>query len=255
MANNDEGKLGVKTARTIFAILEALQEHDGLGVSELATEVGMSKSTAHRHLTSLEQVGYLVRENDSYQVGLRFLNLGVHARERYGIYWQARPKVDELADKTGERVQLMVEEHGQGVQLYPKFGNQSVQTDAQPGQRVYLHTNAAGKAILAFLPREYAEEIIDEWGCPRRTESTITDPEELFNELSEIRDRGVAFNDGERIEGLRAVGAPILDDDQNVAGSISISGPLGRFTDSWYREELPRLLRGAVNEIELNMKY
>lgn len=255
MAKNNEGKLGVKTARTIFTILEALQENDGLSVSELATEVDMSRSTAHRHLTSLEQVGYVIRENDHYHIGLRFLHLGIYARDRYGIYWQARPKVDKLADQTDERVQLMVEEHGQGVQLYPKFGNQSVQTDAQPGQRVHLHTNAAGKAILAFLPREHVEEIIDELGCPRQTDNTITDPDALFDELNKIRDRGVAFNDGERIEGLRAVGAPVLDSDRNVVGSISISGPAGRFTDNWYHEELPKLLRGAVNEIELNLKY
>lgn len=255
MNEDERQKLGVKTARTIFDILEMLQSNDGLSVSELAAEANMAKSTAHRHLTSMEQIGYIVRENNSYYVGLKFLNLGIYARNRYNIYLQSRSKVDELADETGERVQLMIEEHGHGVQLYPKFGERSVKTDARPGQRVHLHSNAAGKAILAFLPRSRVEEIINKWGCPRRTENTITDPNVLFSELCEIRDQGIALNDGERIEGLRAVGVPILNGNRNVVGSISISGPSGRFTGDWYSEELPRLLRGTVDEIELNLKY
>jgi DNA-binding IclR family transcriptional regulator len=141
------------------------------------------------------------------------------------------------------------------VFLYRKTGEHAVATNSGTGKRMYLHSTAAGKSILAHLTRENVEAIIDEWGLPAITENTISNREALFDELEAIRDRGYAFNHEENIEGLHAVGAPLVLDEQGVIGALSISGPTHRMKGDWFDRELPDRLLGIVNELELNIAY
>ncbi|WP_197409784.1 IclR family transcriptional regulator, partial [Haloferax profundi] len=113
---------------------------------------------------------------------------------------------------------------------------------------------ASGKAILAFLPEERVLEIIDERGLEPRTENTITEREELFEELSQIRDQGYANAIEESVKGMRAVAAPIMLED-SVAGSISLAGPANRFVGERFEDEVPKLIKGVANEIELKLTY
>jgi len=84
------------------------------------------------------------------------------------------------------------------------------------------------------------------------TDNTITDADELLEELEAVRQQGYAVNDEENLEGLRAIGASVTGT-QGVIGAISVSGPKPRMTGEWFREELPNILLGATNEIELNL--
>jgi len=115
----------------------------------------------------------------------------------------------------------------------------AVQVKGHVGTRAPLHSTGLGKAILAHLPEERVESIVDHHGMPASTPETITDRDELFDALERIRDRGFAFDDEERLRGLRCVAAPILAND-DVVGAISVSGPTNRLRDDRYREELPR---------------
>lgn len=160
-----------------------------------------------------------------------------------------------LAEETGELANLLVEEHGKGLYLYRAQGENAVQTDSYIGQRVSLHNTALGHAILAHLPRKRVNEIIDRHGLPATTENTITEPEELFNRLEKVRKEGVAFDDEERVKGLRCVAVPIVSNDESVEGAISISGPTSRFQDQKFRNVLPEKLEKAANVIELNITY
>lgn len=94
--------------------------------------------------------------------------------------------------------------------------------------------------------------MVEERGLPRVTEHTITDEEELFDELETIRDRGIAFNHQEMIHGLVAVGAPIKDQDGNVPGALSVVGPTSRMDEDRFRRELPDMIMRSVNIIEVN---
>ena len=107
--------------------------------------------------------------------------------------------------------------------------------------------------MLAHLPREEIEEIFDQYGLIRKTENTITDPEELFAELEDIRERGYAYNDEEEIEGLQAIGAPILDKSDRVLGALSVSGPVRRMNDSDYHDTIVEKVINAANVIEVNI--
>lgn len=245
----------VTTVETAFEIIEYVAEHDDVGVSQMATDLGRAKSTVHRHLGTLVRRGYIVEEEGSYALGLRFLDLGLTARNERPLYHEAHTKVDELADRTGERVWCMTAENGRSIHLYGASGSQSVRTDSREGDVGYLHQHAAGKAILARLPAEYVDDIVAQYGLPARTDDTITETDELFERLERIRERGYAFNRGESIPGLNAVGVPITDAHGIAIGALSISGPANRLQGAKLNAELPELLLGAVNEIEINLSY
>lgn len=245
----------VKSVETAFAVVETLYELDGAGVSAVATELDMAKSTIHKHLQTLTNAGYIVREGDQYHVGLRFLELGEFARSRKEGYTISRAKVKELAEETQERAQFIVEEHGYGVYLYREVGERAVHTDPGIGKGIPLHSTAAGKTILANLPEERVERIIETRGLEAVTENTITDREALFSELATIRERGYAFNLEENVPGLHAVGVAVTPNETDVCGALSVSGPSHRLRDDLLRTEIPRLLLGTVNELELNLKY
>lgn len=244
------------TLERAFEIIEWLKENDGGTVSEIATQFSIPKSTAHNYLSTLCNMHYIRKEENVYHVSLRFLCIGGHAAARKEGYTEVRPKIKELAKETNERSQFIVEEFGHGVYIHTEVeSNTAVTTDVAVGKSAHLHTTAAGKAILANLPEERAVAIIDQTGLPAATPETITDETELIDELEIIRDRGIAYNDEERITGQRAVGAAITNDDDEVIGALSISGPKNRLKGDWYQTEIPDLLLGTVNELELNLAY
>jgi DNA-binding IclR family transcriptional regulator len=177
------------------------------------------------------------------------------ARDRYTLFREAQPKVDDLAEETEEKIWCAVEEHGRSVHIYGARGKHSVRTHARVGHRNYLHQHAAGKAILANLPDARVTDIVETHGLPARTPHTITDPDELRAELDTVAERGYAFNFEESVEGLHAVGAPITDGDGTAIGAISISGPANRLDGTLLREDLPALLLGTVNEITINLAH
>lgn len=256
MPNNQQGGGGLKTACRSFRIIERLRESRGLTISELASEIDIPKSTAHRYLTTLDDLGYLTRNPAGrYEISFKFLNMGIQKRNNEVVYSNSKKGIKQLAEACGERVQLAVEEQGKAVLIYGKSGSQAIQTDAHIGQELHLHTHACGKAILAYLDDERIQETIQKYGLPQRTENTITSEDALITELEKIREEGIAFNDEERIQGIRAIGAPIRDGSGHVMGSISISGLTNRMSGKRYTGELPELLSEKVNEIELHIQY
>ncbi|WP_423999083.1 IclR family transcriptional regulator [Haloarcula salina] len=245
----------VKSVETTFKVLNALRDLDGAGVTELAQHLDVPKSTIHNYLSTLEQEEYVVKHDGVYEVGLRFLELGAYARHHRKLFRIAKPEVDRLAEETGELANILVEEHGRGSYLYRARGDKAVRVKAHVGTRVPLHTTALGKAILAHLPTERVDEIVDRHGLGGEPPKAIETREELADALADVRDRGVAFDDEERLEGLRCVAAPVLNHDHEVIGAISVSGPTNRFRGERFREELAQKVLEVANVIELNVTY
>lgn len=234
-------------------IVAALKERDGAGVTELAEEIGVSKGTVHNHLVTLEDRGYVVKdEDDTYHLGLKFLDVSHAVTSQLPILDLVRSEVDKLAEESGEMALFTVEEHGVGVCLHVAYGEDAVQTPLHVGYRSGLHHTAVGKAILAHLSRERVEEIIERRGLPEMTEHTITDEEELLEQLTEVQERGYALNEQETIHGLVGVGAPVKNQDGTVLGALSIIGPNSRMDDDRLHRELPEMLIRSVNIIEVN---
>lgn len=251
MGTNESRK--IKADITVVRLLESLKETEGKTITELADELDLAKSTIHAHVQTLVEEGYLLRRDGKVCLGLKTLDLGGAVRTRY-IDELIRNKVDLLAEETGERVQFVVEELGEGVYVYCAYGENAVQTDSRIGRRFPLHFSAAGKSILAHLPAERIDEVLsNELESP--TEHTINNKEELYDELEEIRTNRFAINEQESTKGLRAVGAPIQTEDHGIFGAISVSGPTHRIKGDVLHDEIPNLLLGVTNEIELKLAY
>lgn len=244
----------VKSVDTMFDIVEYMSREESVTLAEIATELEYAKSTIHRHLSTLERRGYVVQE-DGYYVGLRFLELGEQARNRHRAYQLAREKVEELASVTDERAQFLVEEQGKAVYIHRAHGEHAVRTDPGIGKRIPLHATSTGKAILAAMPPGKLSRIIEQASFDPLTDETITDPETLRDELDRVREHGYAFNCQENLDGLHAVGVPVTGSDGRVIGGLSVSGPSHRLTGEWFENDLPTLLLGAANELELNIDH
>ena len=250
---NSSGR-SIKSNETLFAIIEALKETNGAGVTELANRLGLAKSTVHKHLVSLERNRYVVNEDGYYRLGLEFFNTGVHVRNQYEVYHAVKDRIDRLAAETDEAAWLIVHENGLGMFVYGVPQNESFSFDSTIGKWVYLHANSAGKAILANLPREEVDEILDRHGLPSQTENTITDRHELFGELEAARERGYAMNFQEDLRGLHAIATPIISDGRPIA-AVTIAGAANRLTEDRIEDELYGALLEAVDDIELRLVY
>lgn len=245
----------IEAVERSLEIIDAVQELGGARVTELANYLGWAPSTVHSHLKTLEHHRYLIKEGDTYNIGLEFLNRGGFAREQKRSYRMAGDIVENLAAQTDERAQFIVEEHGRGVYLHTATGNHAVQVNSRLGRVKTLHNSASGKAILSRLPEKRVEETVDRWGLERSTENTITDYDELLEELERIRNRGVSYNREESTKGLHSVAVPVVGSYGQVIGAFGISGPSNRFKGELFETELPDLLLGAANELELKITY
>lgn len=244
----------IRSVKIAFNIIDVLQERDDVGVTELASELGHSKSTIHSHLRTLEEREILVREGDSYRLSLRILDMATHVREQVGNHDVIQDEVESLAEETGEIAQFGIEEHGRISYLCKATGDRAVETASRIGTQQPIHSTSLGKTILAFLPAERREEIVESTELTRMTPKTITTREELYEELEATAERGYGIDDEENIEGLRCVSAPVKNGEK-VLGAISVSGPSSRFTNDRFHDELSDYVRRAANVIELNTKF
>lgn len=255
MSDENVNLRGIKSNQTLFRIVESIRDQETATVTEVANDVGVAKSTAHRHLASLHEGEYVIREDNQYRLSLRFLDLGISVRNRREEYRKMKTTARDLAEQTGELISFIVEENGRGVFLYRERGAEGVESAAYVGKEAYLHTTSAGKALLAHLPEDRIQAIIDDHGLPAQTEATITDEAALWEELENIAENGLAFSRGEHTQGLAAVGAPVIRPDGEVLGGLSVAGPSHRMTDERIRDEIPQQLLSIINEFELNITY
>ncbi|SNZ16864.1 transcriptional regulator, IclR family [Natronoarchaeum philippinense] len=250
----DRSNAPVGSVETLLSLVEYLEQSGEAGVTEIADAVGVSKSTAHNHLTTLEQQGYVVGEDGQYWLSLQFLRIGETTRMRTGLFEVARPQIEHLVEGTDLVGNLAVEERGDGVYLYRSRGSDDIRFSTRAGETHDLHCSATGKSILAHVSTERREELLDSIDLVGYTDQTITERAALREELDRIHERGVAFDEEEYGRGLRCVGVPLFGPDDAVVGAISLSGPAAEMTDDWYRETLPDRLRAAKNRVEVNLR-
>lgn len=255
-APNEDGDTNViKSVETSIRIIECLQELRIAQVGEISEATGDSNSNVCKHLATLEKHGFVEKTSDGYELGLRYLDLGGFVRNNRREAHIIKPKIRELAEITGEVAQFAVEHRGRLVMIYRETGSRGVSTRTRVGRYLPMHQVASGKAILAYLPRERVEKIIETHGLPAETENTITDKQTLFDELDEIREKKIATNDAESTDGLYAVASPIIMSDGELVGACSVSGPSHRIRNEERIKDIRDTLLSFVNEIELNVKY
>lgn len=252
------GTRGGKTIQSVETALEVLAElrrREEATLAELDGALAHSKSTLHHHLATLEQSGFVASEDGTYRLGLRLLTYGGSARAATELYDVARETVDRLAAETGELAVLVTERDGAGITLYQSTGEHVDRPWFEVGSVQPLHCTAAGKAFLAALPPDRAEALLADAALEAYTDATITEREALLAALEDVRSRGVAFDDEERLEGVRGVAAPISDQNGDLLGAIGVAGSTERLTDDRLRAELPDAVRNVVGVVEVATTY
>ena len=237
------------------SILNILRSKDRAGVTEIADEVGMAKGAVYRHLTTLNNYGYIVNENGKYRLSFCYLDMATHAREMVGNYSAIEAELEELADKTGEIAQFATEEHEWVTYICKVESEAGLQTASAPGRREYMHSTALGKAMLAEMTSEKARSVINRHGMPAKTDTTLSTESGLMDELETVADRGYAIDDEENIDGLRCIAMPVMDGGSTVIGAVSVSGPASRMTDERIANDLADLLARSTNVIEINSQF
>jgi DNA-binding IclR family transcriptional regulator len=224
------GDDGLKSLTKVMRVLATFSTVDrALSVAEIYQRTGFPKSTTHRLLASMRDVGLLDqdRERDRYRLGLKLFDLGNVVLANMDLHREARPYVDSLARLSGHLVHLAVFDGRQAVVIHRAEANQ------EGGPTAFIETSPAyctsvGKAILAFQSDEVVDRLIAA-GLTRFTENTITDATTLREHLGQVRERGYAVDDAEHQPGLRCVGAPIRDQSGRVFAAISVSAPAFKF--------------------------
>ncbi|WP_049985965.1 IclR family transcriptional regulator [Halobellus rufus] len=251
----------VKTTQTSLDIISTIRERGGVRMNDIVDEHGVAKSTAHKHLRTLERAGYLRKVGERYYIGYKFLNLGEYAREQWPWFATVKAGVEKLAERTEEECDFVVEDHGRIITIvesyhkWAKFGSDdgTKRYRANIGTYYPMHATGSGLAILSSYPRARVEEIIDEHGLPALTDHTITSRSDLFAELDRIDERGYSIGDQYYAEGLRSVGTVVTGADGWPLGALSVSGPTYRLDGSVLDREIPRALADVTDSIEADL--
>jgi len=254
MPNEPGKRTGVKSDETLFAVLDALRGAGGAGVTELADELDVAKSTVHNHLSSMREHGFVAKSGDEYRLGLELFSYGQEVRNDMEVYRAARPVVDSLVEQTGEMVWLLVPQQGRVLYLYGRAGETSVDVNTILGSWDYMHCTSGGKAILAHYDENRVDSVVERHGLSARTANTISDREELAAELDAVREQGYALNLGEDLEGIHAIAVPLLYEDE-IQGSIAVAGPAHRVSEERCKTEILDALIASTNDVELNLAY
>ena len=237
-----------------FAILDVLASNreGGTSLKEASRQLGMSKSTTHRYLTTLEELGVVERdERDRFRLGLRLIELAATFLSDQDLQNVSEPFLTQLAAQTQETVHLAVPFADEVVYIAKIDSPHAIRMASHIGARVPLYCTSLGKAILAWYPPDQVEEIISR-GLPPRTPHTVASAEALRAELQRVRAQGFAVDDQENEMGVRCVGAPVFDYTARVIGAISVSGPASRISPE-RSLELGPLVRDAASEVSRRM--
>ena len=224
----------VKSVSRAFEIIDIISGHkDGLGVTEIAKQIDINKSSVYRILSTMVKYGYVEQNKDTgrYKLGYKFLEISAKLLESIDLRAEARPFLQELEEFTNEVIHLVVYDQGEVVYLETLEGNETLRMHSKVGKRAPMHCTAVGKSILAHLPEQEVMEIIERKGLSAHTEYTITDKNAFLRELASVREKGYALDRQENEYGIICIGVPIFDHTGRAVSAVSISGPSMRMTD------------------------
>ncbi|MDL2078188.1 IclR family transcriptional regulator [Streptomyces sp. GXMU-J15] len=247
---------GVQSVDRAVSVLEILARRGEAGVSEVAAEIDVHKSTAFRLLGALEARGLVEQaaERGKYRLGFGIVRLAGAVTGRLDITQQGRPVCERLAEELGETVNIAVLQEHYAVNLYQVRGPGAVGTHNWVGQLTPVHATSSGKILLAHLPDKERAAVLAASGTRKLTAHTLTTKARLEKDLALARERGYAVALEELEIGLHAMAAPIRSRDGEVIAAISASGPTYRFTEERMAELAPVLIEGA-DEISRRMGY
>jgi IclR family acetate operon transcriptional repressor len=228
-------------------LLDALaQAGEPMGATDLAREIGATKSATFRILVNLERRGYVRKDAVSarYRLGPALVSLGYQASNGIDLLSLAHPHLESLSVDIQETANLGAIRDGEIVYLDIVESPRSLRMAARIGARDLVHSTALGKAILAFLPDNELRDLTAH-PLPARTGQTITSGDRLLAELEEIRRTGTSRESGENEPDARCIGSPVFDR-HGICAALSISGPASRMDEATLERAAQVILRTAA---------
>ncbi len=218
----------VQSVDRAVTALEFLARRGEAGVSEVATAIGVHKSTASRLLGALQSRGLIEVAGDRgrYRLGYGILRLAGAMGGRLDVTSQGREICEELANELGETVNIAVLQGDSAINVYQAHGGGAISVNNWVGRPTPLHATSSGKVLLAHLAKPQQDKFI-EAGLRRFTAATVTDGRALRRQLGLVHVDGYAVTAEEYETGLNAVAAPIFGS-TSVIAALSLSGPAYR---------------------------
>ncbi|MGH3741490.1 MAG: IclR family transcriptional regulator [Micromonosporaceae bacterium] len=246
----------VQSVGRAVTVLEILARDGEAGVTEIAAEIGVHKSTAFRLVAALQARDLVEQDADrgKYRLGVGILRLAGATAARLDLVQESRPVARRLALVTGETVNMVVASDGGALYLDQVAGSSALQPQNWVGQRLPLHATSNGKVLLAYWPGPETLAQLLPGGLERRTEHTITTLRALQNELRAVREQGYAVVVDELEVGLTAIGAPVRNADADCVASLSTSGPGFRLTAERV-EEIAAATVEAADEVSRRLGW
>jgi DNA-binding IclR family transcriptional regulator len=239
---------GVQSVDRALSILEVLARVGEAGVTEIAGELDVHKSTAFRLVATLEQHRLVEQTGDrgKYRLGVGVLRLAGATTARLDLVQEARPICRQLAADTGETVNIAVLSESSALYLDQVAGSSALQSHNWVGQHIPLHATSNGKVLLSGLDQKGLDAILGK--LPTYTPATITRKAKLRAELDRVREQGYAVAVDELEVGLTAAAAPIRNAHADVVASMSVSGPTFRLSADRV-DDVVSLLVDAAEEV------
>jgi IclR family acetate operon transcriptional repressor len=224
----------VQSVTRALNLLELLAEDgEGYRLTDLAERSGLSPSTVHRLLTTMEQRRFVQfdQSDGMWHVGRQSFAVGATFGRRKNFVAQMLPFLRRLRDQTHETVNLAVPNDGEVVVLLQVESREIVRAFTRVGERSPMTASGLGKAILATYSHDEVLAVIQKQGMLRLTANSITRAGDLREELQRVRTQGYAVDDEECAIGLRCIGAVVSNEHGEALASISVSAPAARITD------------------------
>jgi DNA-binding IclR family transcriptional regulator len=262
MSNNSEERAGasgpaalVQSVDRAVSVLEILARRGEVGVTEIAGELGVHKSTAFRLVSVLENRGLVDQTADrgKYRLGFGVVRLAGAATAQLDLARESRLACERLAIELGDTVNVAIFDDGYAINISQVRGTAAITSHNWIGQRTPLHATSSGKALLAFQPAEVRKQVLAQ-PLQRFTARTLTEDDQLRGELARVCEQGWASTNEELEIGLNAVAAPIRAQDGTVVAAVSISGPSYRVSAESFPDVARHVVAAAV-EISARLGY
>ena len=248
------GPVLLESVGIVFRLLDELAlARRPLGVTELAQIVGEPKPRVYRHLASMKQVGAVEQDpiTEKYRLGAKLVVYGTAASEQFDLRAVADPYLTRLRDVTGQTAVLTVATHDSALVVAVAESTRSVVISVKPGNRPATHCSAQGRLVLAYLD-QVAQQRVLRRKLQKFTDRSMVDPAEIQARLAIIRERLYEDADGELLEGVNLLAAPIFRDRDVLVGSIGVVGP-SRDVPSPPTADLLNAIRSTAAELSIQL--
>jgi IclR family transcriptional regulator, pca regulon regulatory protein len=255
MSKTTDGRLSQSLERGLSVLCAYRPDRPALGISELAKELALTRSTTHRYVATLASLGFLEQDESTrkYRLGPRVLDLGFTTLGSLGLREIAAPHLRRLTDASGYTSNLAIRDDTDVI-LIDRVGGRPgryhhLEFTLHVGSRIPAYCSATGKVLLAFLPPPDLDRLLDRIELVQRGPGTLTDKSALLRDLERVRRTGVAVNDEELENALRSIAAPVRARSGEVVAAVNVAIPWSPVPMSELVSRLGPLVQAAASEI------